>query len=712
MHAPNVPESVRNQLDKIVASQAFASSARSASLLKFVVQEAIDGNADQLKEYTLGAKGLGRGDAFDPRIDPIVRAEASRLRTRLTLYYGTEGLDDPLVISLPKGSYVPVFEPRKAHPADQVQTDSSELRWKMASAGLALALLIAAGWGWHATRPQERPLVRLEVELRFAGSLGATVGTDVAISPDATRLAFVAQDNGAIAHLYTLRLDEQQTTELEGTDGARGQFFSPDGQWILFQAQGKLKKVPAAGGPPVVLCDAADMFGGSWGDDDNIVATLDTTGKLWRIPSRGGERALIADIAPALPSWPQTLPGSKAVLFTNTQNGADGASIEVLSLTDGKRKTVARGGTYARYLPNGYLTYVNGGKLFAVRFDPIRQETRGSPAIVLDDVAYSSTFGYAHLAFSQNGTFVYRRSTSLLVTEWLDESGKTEPLLARPARYIRPRLSPDGRRLAYSTSEVTGTNSWIFDIAGKKTTHLEVGEGYYSQPIWTPDGRLLVLGGLRGMGWLQADGTGAVKRLWESDLIQVPISFTPDGSRLAYLEFSPVTGLDLWTMRIENSGGELHAERPEPFLVTPAFESQAMFSPDGRWIAYCSTESGSWEVYVQPFPRKDAKVQVSSGGGRIPFWSRNGRDLFYATERQQIMRVPYTIRNGAFAPGQPVPWTERRFADTGVIAGVDLAQDGKHFAALMPIEPAEQQQSPNHVTMVLNFFDEIQRRVP
>jgi len=476
------------------------------------------------------------------------------------------------------------------------------------------------------------------------------------------------------------------------------------------QAQGKLKKVPVAGGAPIILCDAADLLGGTWGDDNSIVAVLDQTGSLWRIPSEGGERTLVANIAPARPGWPQMLPGSEAVLFTEMQGGAEGAGIEVLSLKDRQRKTVARGGTYARYLPNGYLVYVSSGRLFAVAFDPIRQQTRGLPVAILDDVAYSSTFGYAHMAFSRNGTLVYRRNSGLLSIEWLDEAGKTEPLLAKPAHYIRPRLSPDGRRVAYSTSEVNGTSSWIFDIDQSKTTRLDLGDQLYAQPMWTPNGRFILLSG-RGIGFVRGDGSGGVKKLWETAAIQVPISFTPDGSRLAYLEFNPVTGLDLWTVAVDQYGSELRAGPPEPFLVTTAAESQPMFSPDGKWIAYCSTESGSWEVYVQPFPPDGRKIQVSSHGGRIPSWSANGRDLFYTTERQEILRVRYSIRNGTFEPGQPVLWTERRFAVTGVVAGVDLDANGKRFVALMPAEPAGRQQSPNHVTVLLNFFDEIQRRV-
>ena len=229
--------------------------------------------------------------------------------------------------------------------------------------------------------------------------------------------------------------------------------------------------------------------------------------------------------------------------------------------------------------------------------------------------------------------------------------------------------------------------------------------------MWTPDGKFLVLGGRLGATWLRADGTGHSAPLMNSPTIQMPASFTPDGKRLVYLEFSPATGPDLWTVPIESANGELRAGKPEPFQVTPALESQAAFSTDGRWIAYNSTVSGSWEIYVQSFPPAGAPAQVSVGGGRIPFWSRNGRDLFYATERQKIIRVPYTIRNGVFTPSTPVAWTERRFADTGVMAGLDLAPDGERFAVLMPAEPPDQQQSPNHVTLLQNFFDEVERRV-
>ena len=708
--SPPASESVIRQLEKMSSSQTFSGSERSSKLLQFIVKQTISGNSDQLKEYTLGSKPLGRGDNFDPRTDPIVRAEASRLRSRLALYYGTEGQADLLVISLPKGSYVPVFEARVAlNPAVEKPAAVRVGPWKLAAAVLGLALLIISLWAWRSTRPAAGALTRLEVELRTEGSLGSEVGTDVVISPDGTRLAFVARDTNAVPHLYTLRLDEQKVNQLDGTDGARAQFFSPDGQWIAFWAQSKLKKVPAGGGPPIFLCDASDLLGGSWGDDGNILALLDSTGKLWRVPSDGGKPVLILDAAPAHVGWPQVLPGSAAVLFSSSLAGAE--TSEILSLKDGKRKTIARGGTYARYLPDGYLTYVNGGTLFAVAFDPVRQETNGAPVAILDDVAYSPTFGYAQLAFSQNGRVVYQRSSNQRSIEWLDSSGRTEPLLTQPARYSRPRLSPNGLRVAYSIGDVAGFSSWIFDAVAKKTTRLAVGDGSYAAPVWTPDGRFLVFQGLHGMGWVAADEATHVESLLKTSAIQSPWSFTPDGKLLAYFEFGPSTGIDLWTVPIETVAGKLSAGHPEPFLNTDAAECYPAFSPDGHWLAYSSDESGSWEVYVRPFPAKVPKVQVSNGGGRVPFWSPSGRELYYATDRQRIMRTSYTIRDGAFLPAQPGAWTDRRIAETGVIAGLDLAPDGKRFAVLLPAETPDQQQSPNHVTMLFNFFDEVQHRV-
>ena len=192
---------------------------------------------------------------------------------------------------------------------------------------------------------------------------------------------------------------------------------------------------------------------------------------------------------------------------------------------------------------------------------------------------------------------------------------------------------------------------------------------------------------------------------------QIPLSMTPNGRMLVYLRFDAVTGPDLWTVPVETTKDGLRAGEPEAFQATPAFETQARFSPDGQWIAYNSTVSGSWEIYVQKFPPRGPAVQVSVAGGRIPMWSATKQELFYATERQRIMKVSYAIRDGTFVASPPVVWTETLFADTGVVPALDLDPDGKRFAALMPADPPNLRQSPNHATVLLNFFDEVERRV-
>jgi hypothetical protein len=335
---------------------------------------------------------------------------------------------------------------------------TSKLPW--AVAGVLVVLLGFASWElWRSPRPLERPLVRLDVDLGPDVSLGSVYGADAILSPDGTRLVYVSQ-----GRLFTRRLDQPDSTELAETQGALSPFFSPDGQWVAFFALGKLKKISVDGGSAIILCDGVGR-GGSWGDDGNIIATLEANGGLSRIPSAGGTPTTISELqsGEATHRWPQVLPGSKAVLFTNSSAGLgeyNGANIEVMSLADHHRKTLVRGGTFGRYLPSGHLVYVNRGTLFAVPFDLDRLEVRGSPAPVLSRVAYSASAGSAQLDFSQTGTLIYRSAESgggLFTVQWLDSAGKTQLLLAKPDAYSRPILSPDGNKLAIYTSDI-----WIY----------------------------------------------------------------------------------------------------------------------------------------------------------------------------------------------------------------------------------------------------------
>lgn len=710
------PEQITGQLAKILASPAFQGAPRSRAMLEFLVNEAAAGRADDLKEYTIGAQALGRGDDFDPRSDSIVRAEASRLRSRLERYYATEGRADVFHIVLPKGSYLPQFVPRppedEASQPEDVRPSSRSARfvWLAAAAVGVIASALTAVWAGYRADGPERPPLQVDVEVRVAGIVGSEVGPDFAISADGTRLAVVSLSADGVAHLNMRRLDQIKVTELPGTEGARGPFFSPDGAWIGFWADGNLKKIASEGGSPVILCGAADLLGAGWGNDGNIVAAIDR-GKLSRIPSAGGAPQVVLDLTKdgLAPTWPQILPGGEVLVTVRGTQAADQANIEAVTLATGERKVLMRGGTYGRYLPNGYLVYVNQGTVFAQSFDVGKLQTQGDAVALPYRVAYSSEFGFAQMDFSLSGTMVNRRSNLQMAPRWIHERGGQDRLM-KPGSYIWPTISPDGRRLAVMVTESGGSSVWIQEGQPDRITRLPSPASY---PVWTPDGRFIVLGSNGGLGTVRSDGSGKIEPLMDSRFVQVPWSFSPDGTRLAYAQLDPETAFDLWTVPIVKSGSGIKAGRAEPYLRTKAYETYPAFSPDGRWMAYGSNESGSWEVYVRSFPDSGRKVQVSSGGGRLSHWSSkrppNG-ELFYQTDSHRIMLVSYDVKGSEFSVRSVRPWSQARFADAGVFSFFDVSADGR-LVALVPDAADGDQQTENHLTFVFNFFDEVRRRV-
>jgi eukaryotic-like serine/threonine-protein kinase len=719
-------DGVLQQLERVLSSVVFRRAERSSALLRFIVEQTLDGQADRLKEYTLGAEALGRGETFDPRTDPVVRAEASRLRTRLEQYYETIGGGDPVLVTLPKGTYVPQFATRTA-PVEEAATErpqepplrvsrgliSQRLPWACAAVAIALAAVI-----WVRDRPdtaRPAPFVQFEVELKSDGVLASDVGTAVVVSPDGTRVVFVSRTADGRTHLSTRRLDQPTVLPLPGTDGARGPFVSPDGRWVGFWADGKLKKVSVDGGSPVILCDASDLLGASWGEGGTIIAALGAPGKLWRIPAEGGMPQAAIDISAESTGarWPQILPGGQFVLYTATTGaGADRATIEVQALRGGDRKVLVSGGAFGRYLTSGHLAYVNQGTLYAMPFDLEQLAVSGVAVPVLDDVSYSPLFGYAQIDVSQTGTLVYRKSaeSGLSVVDWIDRAGKRAPLLAKPSRYAWLRLSPDGRRLAVTATESGAGSILLHDIQKGETTRITDRPGDYTGLTWLPNGSLL-FGGAGGMAWIPTDRPADSTHLTDVRVNQTPWSVAPDGRQLAYYDRDPETGFDLWTVAVATSPAGLEIDTARPFLQTRAFEVYPSFSPDGRWIAYASNESGAWEVYVRRFPDSGTKVRVSASGGSVPRWSSNGRELLYRTEAQRIMVVTYTSRGDTFVSTPPRPWAPQPLADTGVLPNFDVAPDGERVLALMPVARPEEQQSVNHVTFMLNVSEEIRTRM-
>jgi len=575
-----------------------------------------------------------------------------------------------------------------------------------------ILLALAGTWyHWRTTRPMERtlqPLMRLDVDLGSEVSPGS--GASAILSPDGIRLVYVSH-----SRLFTRPLDQPKAMELAGTEGAKVPFFSPDGQWVAFFGEGKLKKVSVRGGPATVLCErcgSALLNGASWGEDGNIIAVLDVT--LSRIPVAGGTPTRLTELSPGefVHRWPQVLPGGKAVLFSayTSMTGLEGASIEVMSLGDRRRKTLLRGGTWGRYLPSGYLVYINKGKLLALPFDLNRLEVRGTPVPVLEGIAYSTATGSAQIDFSRNGTVVYRSSRAgggLVTMQWVDRLGTTRALLPVPGNYLSPAVSPDGNRLAL-TSE---GDIWVYESQRGDMTRLTFGSGF-GNPIWSADGRYVVFRAARGMFWIRANGTGNPQPLTQSKNQQTPWSFTADGKRLAFVEVNPEGRADIWTVPVENDGSGLLAGKPEVFLQTRFDERAPSFSPDGRWLAYASNESGSYQVYVRAFPDKGVEWRVSTSGGMQSFWSHTGRELFFRNNNYQAMVAPYTVQGDSLRLDKPRLWSERVFARADTTRNFDLAPDGKRIVALMPAEDPEGQKPQNHVIFLLNFFDELHRLVP
>jgi serine/threonine-protein kinase len=598
--------------------------------------------------------------------------------------------------------------------AAPLETRRNTTPWIIAAA-LAIALAVTgAGW-WRATRPVEHLLMRLSVDLGVEALTGLNL--TAAISPDGRRLVYPARGPDGKQQLATRLLDQAQATFLPGTEAGREPFFSPDGQSIGFYALSQLKIIPVQGGAPISLSAANGFQGGNWGDDGSIVFSPGSTLPLSRISAAGGKSQPITRLGPGeiTHRWPQFLPGGGAVLFTSSPSatGMDNASLQVVSLKTGQVKILQRGGYYGRYLPGGWLVYLHQGGLYGAKFDLGRLEMIGSPTSLLEDVAASPSTGGGQFDFSASGAFVYlagRSTAQAWQVAALDSSGKMQTLMPKAGAYSYPVFSPDGRKLAFIGES---TDVYIYEL-GRDTTARLTFKGDCHSPAWAPDSRHVMFASGSSFMWMRGDGVGDPQRLLEDPgVVPRPWSFAPDGRRLAYHVRNPETGFDLWTLPLDLTDPDHpKAGKPELFLRTPDDELVPRFSPDGRWIAYRSSEGGHPEVYVRPFPpASGSKWQISSGGGLYPLWSNNGRELFYETADNRIMVVDYTAGGASFVPGKPRLWLDKQLFYTGT-SNLDLAPDGKHFAVLSLPESALGEKRSVHVTMLLNFFDELTRRLP
>jgi serine/threonine-protein kinase len=444
------------------------------------------------------------------------------------------------------------------------------------------------------------------------------------------------------------------------------------------------------------------------------------------VPAAGGAPAPLTtlDEGQVTQRFPQMLPGGRAVLFMqhSSTGGYEEAHLVVQELPAGPRKVIVRGGYFGRYVASGHVLYVHEGTMFAVPFDVRRLEVSGEATPVLEGLM-SGPGGGAQMAVSASGTLVYRPGASTVSQpslQWLRRDGKVS-VLSATADWSAPAFAPDGRRLAFDINDGKQISVWVYDWQRDTMSRLST-VGTCVRPVWTPDGHRIVSAclspGVQGAWALtlqNADGTGEAVRLFESKVPVIPSSWHPDGKSLAYMEGPSTggTGWDAWIVRIEgDEASGWKAGTPAVFLKTASLEQEPMFSPDGKWLAYVSDETGRPEVYVRAFPGPGGKWPISTGGGHQPTWSRTRNELIFTTlaPGYQFMAVPYSAPGGVFAADKPRAWAAARFrlrVRPTPSRYYDVHPDGDRLAFAMRDNEST---GPDHVVFVLNFVDELQRR--
>jgi Tol biopolymer transport system component len=642
MPSPTLPsEAVLAELDKVLSSGVFRGASRSSTLLRFLVEETLAGNGDRLKDYTLGAVALGRGDDFDPRTDPIARVEASRLRSRLELYYATEGAADTVTISLPKGGYVPQFDQRdREHPTAQIEIPRRAATWAWVAAAVLAVIAVAEGlWLWRsAGATQPAPEVSLSIN-----TPRTTDPVSLALSPDGKNLAFVAVSNGR-SLLWLHELKSRSQRPLVGTDYASAPFWSPDNRSLGFFADGRLKRIDIDGGSVKPLARVVVAAGGAWNRDGVILFPLVPDSPLYRIPENGGKAPVpVTELKPPETGHrsPQFLPDGRHFLYY-VMGSPEVRGIYVGDLEGGPSKRLFDAESPAAYAPSGYVFFVDQGTLFAQRFDPVRQDVSGNRFKVAEGIASEGRNGLPALSVSAAGLIAYRTgSGEKRQFVWFDRHGKELERLGERESFGPSYLSisPDYRRLAVQRTQRGNTGIWLIDLAQGQDLLFTTDPEPEIAPVWLPDSDRIVFSSRRtGLFDLYtksvADPAGEAKQLLHTPEPKQVTDASRDGRFIAFRSVGQKTDWDIWGLA--TSGDQ------EPFRVvqTNAEERDGQFSPDGNWIAYQSNESGQFEIYMRPFRGPGEVIPISKGGGTHVRWAFDGRELFYVTLDGQLVSVP------------------------------------------------------------------------
>ena len=573
-----------------------------------------------------------------------------------------------------------------AQGSETIQKNESSRRLRKfgwIAAGLVAATLLAFLFWWRASKSAEHRTY-FSAPLPFSAR-------DIAVAPNGHTVALVGyRESERKTILWVYEPGEQEATSLPNTEGASFPFWSADGRSIGFFADGKLKKLDLAGGPVQTLCDAPTGRGGAWNKDGVILFTPSGvlgTG-LYRISASGGtaEQISYPDRNQGEDShrWPVFLPDQVHYLYLamNLSGRKELYSIFVGSLNSSEKHLVVRSRANAAYADPGYLIFYRDQTLFAQRFDTKKFELSGDPVPLLNDIQYNPRVARAVFAASKDGLLVAQKTGDTGISQplWLDRRGQQIGEALKPGVYGNMFLSPDGRFLSCDTTDSASQNTdvWAYDLQTADAKRLTFDPSIDSMPIWSPDGKQILFASNRELKFdlylKDANGAQAERIIPEDGPDRFPNDWSRDGKYALYAR-----GSDLWYVTFPDF-------KPSQFLKASATLKNARFSPDGKWVAYASNESGRWEIYVTSFPDAQGKWQVSNGGGDQPKWRSDGKELFYITPDGKIMATPARI-GANFDSGTPAVLFQanpRELVATSEQVTYDVNKDGQKFLVNTP----------------------------
>jgi serine/threonine protein kinase len=534
--------------------------------------------------------------------------------------------------------------------------------------------------------------------------------SSVAISPDGTRLAFVAASSDGKRLLWVRPFPSVTAQPLPGTEGAAYPFWSPDNRLIGFFAGGKLKRIDIVGGLPQTLGDAPDGRGGAWNREGTIVFAPGPGEGLRRIAAAGGKAAPLTNLDTTRQEtshlWPHFLPDGRHFVYLAATTKRESDAIYVGSLDSAKPKYVLNGNSNAAYASLGYLLFWRDGALTAQRFDPRKIQVTGEAVPISQAIKHYAAINHAYFSISANNTLVYLSGGPKTQLVWFDRGGRLIRTAGPEGKYDSFSLSPDGKRVAAGDTDSRNNtlDIWLLELSRGRSSRFTFDSSDDSYPVWSPDGRRIVYAsnrdGLFNLYQRASTGAGSEEVLFKSDSRKYPTDWSRDGRFLIYITEDPATKWDLWVLALDG------AQKPVPFAHTGFDEMQGQFSPDGHWIAYASEESGIWEVYVEPFPVTGSKWKISTDGGADPSWRRDGKELFYLATDKKLMAVEVKTASASFDAGIPKPLFGTRV--TGLTDSRNhyvATLDGKQFLVNTVIEEA----TASPVNVVVNWTGQLMR---